>query len=409
MMLPKRSEFLPYSLPLFDGMEEAEVVKCIRSGWVSTGPRVRELEERFKEFLGVPHAIALSSCTAALHLSLVALGVGAGDEVITSPFTYAATANTVVHTGARPVFCDIEEDTFNIDPKKLAKLLDERYRLDKNHNGWVNKKNGRKLKGLVLVHYAGQVCDMNRLMHLVDQYGLKVVEDAAHAVGSSYQGTNAGLFGSTGCFSFYAIKNMATGEGGMVVTSSDELAEKVRVWSLHGMSKDAWKRYSDKGSWYYEVMVPGFKYNMSDLMASLGIHQLDKLEGFNERRRHLAKIYDEAFSGIERLQLHKVRGHVVTNRHIYPVLIESDRDRPNRDDFIKALAERNVGTSIHFIPLHLMPYYQKTFGYRRGDFPVAESVFDRIVSLPLYPKMSDQDAAYVVDSVTGILSGLFRR
>ena len=381
--LAVRTSFLPYCLPEIGAEEIDEVVDSLRSGWITTGPKVKRFEERFAEYCGVEHAIAVNSCTAALHIALAAMGVGPGDEVIVPTMTFCSTANVVTHLGARPVIVDIDRH-YQISVDAIERALSP------------------KTKAIIPVHYAGQAADLDEIAALARSRGIPVVEDAAHASGSEYMGRKIGSHGNTVAFSFYATKNMTTGEGGMIATPDAEAAAKMRRLALHGMSRDAWKRYNQAGSWYYEVLEPGYKDNMTDLAAAMGLHQLRKLDRFNQRRQYLAERYDRAFSQLGCFRLMKARpgrNHVY---HIYPVQIIPGTLGISRDQMIDHLKELNIGTSVHFIPLHRHPYYRDTYGYRPDQFPIAEQIFERILSLPLYPKMSDSDADEVIETVTTV-------
>jgi len=383
---PVRDEFLPIAKAWFGEEERAEILDTLASEWITTGPKTRYFEESVQHYLGVSHAIALNSCTAALHLSLAACGIGEGDEVITSPLTFCATANVVLHQRARVVFVDIERDTFNLDPDQLQRAV------------------GPETKAIIPVHYGGHPCEMQPILDIASERGLRVFEDAAHAIGARYHDQQIGTLGDTGCFSFYAIKNMTTGEGGMLVTPDGELAERVRILSLHGISKDAWKRYGSQGSWYYEVMTPGYKYNMSDIQASLGIHQLRKLDRFIARRGVLARRYSQALADVPEVELPKARAGIRHAWHLYPILVNLDRLTIDRAQFIEALRAENIGTTVNFIPVHLHPYYQKTFGYKEGDFPVTEDVYRREISLPLFPRMQDSDVDSAAEAVRKVVA-----
>jgi|YelNatPaOPRAMG01_1025707.scaffolds.fasta_scaffold54762_2 UDP-4-amino-4,6-dideoxy-N-acetyl-beta-L-altrosamine transaminase len=375
------AKFVPFASPLISDDEIAEVVDTLKSGWLTTGPKVQRFEKEFAQFVGSKYAIAVSSCTAALHLALVATGIGPGDEVITTPFTFVATANVILHVGAKPIFVDIRPDTFNIDVEKISAVITP------------------KTRAIIPVHYAGQPCEMDEIMEIATKHKLLVIEDAAHAIAAEYKGRKVGTIGDVTCFSFYATKNLMTGEGGMVTTNHAELAEKIRILSLHGMSKDAWKRYTATGSWYYEVLSPGYKYNMTDIQASLGIHQLQKLEIFQKRREEIVKAYNQAFAGLDAVVPPFVQPGVKHAWHLYVIKIVPERLKIDRNRFIEALKEEGVGTSVHFIPVHLHPYYREKFGFKRGDFPRAEEAYDRVISLPLYPKMSDEDVGHVIEAV----------
>jgi len=380
-----RTEFLPYALPDIGEDEIAEVVQTLKSGWITTGPKTKEFERRMGDYLGVKHAIAVNSCTAALHVALAAIGVGRGDEVITSPLTFCATANAVVHLGGRPVFADIGDD-LNIDPIEIERHITSR------------------TKAIIPVHHSGQPCRMDEILACARAYSLPIIEDAAHAIGAVYHGRMIGTIGDVTAFSFYATKNMTTAEGGMIATDNDDLAEKMRLLSLHGISKDAWKRYTSEGSWYYEVLCAGFKYNMTDIQAALGIHQLAKLERFLQARSRYASQYDEAFGGMPEIQIPLVNPDVRHARHLYVIQLNLERLTINRAEFIEALRAENIGTSVHFIPVHLHPYYRDQFGYRRGDYPNAERIYDRMMSLPLYPKMTEEAMQDVIAAVQRIVS-----
>ena len=375
-----RDSFLPYCLPLIGEEEISEVADSLRSGWITTGPKVRRFEQEFAAYVGSKHAIAVNSCTAALHTSLAALDIGPGDEVIVPTLTFCATANVIVHLGATPVLVDVDGN-FQMSTETVRPALSPR------------------TKAIVPVHYAGQSCSLREILALADSRGIPVVEDAAHAVGSEYEGARIGAHGRAVCFSFYATKNMTTGEGGMITTNDDTLAERLRLLSLHGMSRDAWKRYTETGSWYYEVLEPGYKYNMTDIQAALGIHQLRRLDGFIRRRQEIGAIYDTAFSDMPEILLPAHlpdRNHIF---HLYPIRLRTDLLQVNRAQFIEALHARNIGTSVHFIPLHRHPFYHERYGYRQEQFPVAEEIYDGLLSLPLYPKMTDRDADDVVAAV----------
>lgn len=382
---PVRGSFLPCFLPTIEQEEIDEVIDTLKSNWITTGPKTHQFEEMFREYVGCKHAIALNSCTAGLHLALVAAGIGEGDEVITSPFTFAATVNVIVHQGAKPVFVDIIPDTYNIDSGKIEAAI------------------SKKSKAIIPVHYAGQPCEMDEIMAIAKKYNLLVIEDAAHALSATYKGRKIGTIGDVTSFSFYATKIITTAEGGMVTTDNDELAEKIRLLSLHGISKDAWKRYSSEGSWYYEILYPGYKYNMTDIQASMGIQQLKKLDILQEVRQTIARLYTNTFKDMPEITEPYVDEQVQPTWHLYPILINTDRLKIDRNKFIEALKLENIGTSVHFIPIHLHPYYQEQFGFKRGDFPNSEYVYERIISLPLYPRMTEKDTEDVIAAVKKIV------
>lgn len=373
---------IPYCLPSIDDDEISEVVKTLKSDWLTMGPKTIEFERIISEYTGAKHTVAVNSCTAALHLSLISSGVGKGDEVITTPFTFAATGNTIIHAGAKPVFVDIKKDTYNIDPKKIVDAITP------------------KTKSIIPVHYAGQPCDMKSIMKIAEDYNLLVIEDAAHAIGAEYNGKKIGTIGHATCFSFYATKNMTTGEGGAITTENDKLADRLRTLRLHGINKDAWNRYSAEGSWYYEIEECGWKYNMTDLQAALGIHQIKKLDEFNNTRRRYTNIYNEIFGKIDELIIPYEKSNVKHAYHLYPILLKN----LDRNLFINKMTEKGIGCSVHFIPLHLHPFYRNKFGFKIGQFPNAEFVYEHEVSLPLYPKMTRNDIEYVANSVVEVVN-----
>ena len=389
-----RESFLPYALPSIGDEEIAEVVDSLRSGWITTGPKTRRFESEFAGYVGASHAIAVNSCTAGLHIALTALGIGPGDEVIVPTLTFCSTANVVVHLGARPVLVDVGED-FNLTPGAIEAAITPR------------------TKAIMPVHFSGQACDLAAIYELAVRHNLPLVEDAAHAVGCTYHGHKIGsdaltlsLQGNGGqgvrgitVFSFYAIKNMTTGEGGMITTEDDELAHHMRLLSLHGMSRDAWKRYTSAGSWYYEVVLPGYKANMTDIQAALGIHQLRRLDDFINVRQRYARLYNDAFADLQEVETPLVRSGRNHVYHLYVIRLQLDRLAIDRAEFIENLKAQNIGTSLHFIPVHLHPFYQQRFGCRRGDLPQAEAIYDRIISLPLYPRMTEADVHDVIRAV----------
>lgn len=389
-----RTTFLPYALPSIGEEEIAEVVDSLRSGWLTSGPKVRRLEDELAAYLGARHALAVSSCTAALHIALTALGIGPGDEVVVPTMTFCSTANVVIHLGARPVLVDVGPD-MNVTPEAIEAALTPRTR------------------AIVPVHYGGQPCDLQAIHALAARHGLPIVEDAAHAIGARYRDQKIGSDAlaaprSITCFSFYAIKNMTTGEGGAIATADDGLAETMRLLTLHGMSRDAWKRYTGAGSWYYEVVLPGYKDNMTDIQAALGIHQVRRLEGFIETRRRYARLYDEAFCELPEVEVPIVRPGRCHVYHLYPILLRLEGLAIDRARFIEELRARGIGTSVHFVPVHLHPFYARQFGYRPGDLPCAEALYSRLVSLPLYPAMSEADVADVIQAVGDVVRA-FRR
>jgi dTDP-4-amino-4,6-dideoxygalactose transaminase len=371
--------------------EEQEVLETLRSGWLTTGQRTHKFERDFAEFIGCKHAIGLNSCTAGLHLALAAAGIGPGDEVITTAITFAATANVIVHQGATPVFVDVERGTLNINAHEIERHMSD------------------KTKALMPVHLFGHPCDMDAILKLARKYNLLLVEDAAHAVGSEYRGRRVGSIGDLTSFSFYATKNMTTGEGGMLTTDNDEFAEKIRILSLHGITADAWHRHGGGDYVHWDVLYPGYKYNMFDIQAALGIHQLRKLEMFWQCRKKWVETYDKAFGEIPEIELLVQRDHVKHAHHLYPILVRVEDLTVDRDTILRDLKEAGVGVSVHFRALHLMSYYARKFGFKRGDFPSAEYASDRLISLPLFPKMTEQNVRWVISKVKEVISRHQRR
>ena len=382
-MITPRSTFLPFSPPCLGEEEIAAVVEVLRSDWITTGPRTRAFEEEFASAVGAPAALALNSCTAGLHVALIALGVGPGDEVVTTPMTFTASVNVIEHVGARPVLVDVEPDTLNLDPTRLETAITPR------------------TKVILPVHYAGHPADLDAIRTVADDHGLAILEDAAHAVPASYRGRWIGECANPVAFSFYATKNLTTAEGGMLTGDRDFL-DRARIASLHGMSRDAWKRYDKGGSWFYEVVMPGFKYNMTDIAAAIGQVQLQKLSGFQARRRTIVDRYQRAFGRIGAFDLPVERPEVEHAWHLYVLRLRPDALTIDRDRFIDELKDRNIGSSVHFIPIHLHPYYRDKYGYRPSDFPVAFANYQRMLSLPLNPRMTDTDVADVVAAVEDI-------
>lgn len=381
-----RTSFLSFHTPDIGDEEISAVVETLRSGWLTTGPRAHEFENAFANYVGAAHAVAVNSCTAALHLALDAIGLREGDEVLVPTMTFAATAEVVHYFKARPILVDCEPDTLNIDPDSLERAISPRSR------------------AIIPVHYGGHPCEMNRITEIARNHRLHVIEDAAHALPASYRGQMVGTVGDLACFSFYATKTLCTGEGGMVTTGNPEYAERVRTMSLHGISKDAWKRYRAEGSWYYEIVAPGFKYNMTDIAAALGLAQLAKCDRMREARRRIAGIYDQGLATLDEAATPVVRDGVEHAWHLYPIRLELERLRISRQEFVAMMRSRNIGTSVHFIPLHLHPYYRSTYHYQPQDFPNASYAYERVVSLPIYPSMTDGDASDVIGAVRDIIN-----
>jgi dTDP-4-amino-4,6-dideoxygalactose transaminase len=384
--------FIPFNLPSIGAEEIEEVVQTLQSGWLTTGPRTAQFEGELRDYVKAREALAVNSATAALHLALVALGIGPGDEVITTPLTFCSTVNTILHTGATPVLADTADDG-NIDPESISARITERTR------------------AIIPVHLGGLPCDMNAIWNIAARNSLFVVEDAAHAIGTLYNGrpigsseaSPAGHTSTAVCFSFYATKNLATGEGGMIVTPDSSLYERVKVLCLHGISKDAWNRYAEHGNWYYEVTTCGFKYNLTDIASAIGIHQLRKLEEFIRVRAAYARFYNEAFSDVAELELPPDSAEHRHSWHLYALRLRLDMLDIDRAEFIRELHRRGIGASVHFIPIPLHPAYAELAALATNQCPRALALYPRLVSLPLYPSMSTAQLQYVADSVKDIV------
>lgn len=381
-----RSEFLPFAQPDIDEQELQAVHETIASGWLTTGPRTHQFEQAFAEAVGARHAIAVNSCTAAMHLALEAIGLQAEDEVITSPYTFAATAEVVRYFDARPVLIDVRPDDLNLDPQQLEQAMSDRTR------------------AVIPVHIAGLPAEMDEIVEIARRHDLRVIEDAAHAFPTTYKGRMIGALSDFTCFSFYATKTLTTGEGGMITTDDDQWAERCRIMALHGISKDAWKRYTAEGTWYYEIIAPGYKYNMTDVAAAMGLVQLGKAERMRERRCEIAQRYHAAFGRLPALQTPADRLDSTHAWHLYMLRVHLDQLTIDRAQFVEALNRHNIGASVHFIPLHLHPYYRDTYGYEPEDFPVAYREYQREISLPIYSRMSDDDVEDVIQAVSEIVT-----
>lgn len=382
----KKNDFIIFGAPQIAEEDIEEVVKTLRSGWIGTGPKVAQFEAEMCAYKHADHAAAVSSCTAALHLSLLAAGIGPGDEVITTPMTFCATVNAIIHAGATPVLADVDPVSMNIDPKTVEAAVTP------------------KTKAILPVHFAGRSCDMDGLMAIARKHSLLVVEDCAHAVETEYHGKKAGTFGDFGCFSFYVTKNVMTAEGGMVLARSKAHIDRIKVLALHGMSKDAWARYSDQGYKHYLVTDAGFKNNMTDIQASLGIHQLKRVQENWERRRAVWDRYQQAFADLPATIPAPVEGNTVHAFHLYTLLINPDAP-VTRDQFLDAMTKKGVGTGVHYLSIPEHPFYQKTFGWKPEDFPHATDIGRHTVSLPLSAKLTDEETDRVIAAVTDILQG----
>ncbi|OBQ55175.1 DegT/DnrJ/EryC1/StrS family aminotransferase [Halodesulfovibrio spirochaetisodalis] len=376
--------FLPYSRPVLDEEEIAEVVDTLRSGWLTTGPKVAQFEKDFTEFIGCKHALAVNSATSGLHLALEALGVGEGDKVITTVHTFTASAEVIRYLGGEPLFADIDPDTFCIDPEHVRRLLEE-------HSG---------VKCIIPVHYGGQAADMTALLALAKEFDVRVVEDAAHALPCTHNGRMVGTMSDVTVFSFYANKTITTGEGGMVVTDDEAIAKRVKTMRLHGINRDVFDRFTSKSpSWHYEVVAPGYKYNMMDMCGALGIHQLKKAHKFQQQRKYIAECYEKGFAGLPVETPGIVNPEDFHAWHIYALRLNLDELTISRDTFIEKLSEKGVGTSVHYIPLHRMPYWRDTYGLKDETYPQSTAVFNRIISLPNFASMTDDDINFVINAV----------
>jgi dTDP-4-amino-4,6-dideoxygalactose transaminase len=380
-----RHTFLSFARPDIDETEFAEIKEALDSGWVTTGPKVRQFETEFAAAVAAKHAIAVNSCTAAMHLALEAIGLQRGDEVITTPYTFAATAEVVRYFDARPVLVDVDARDLNMRPDLLAAAITPRTR------------------AIIPVDIAGLPAELDDILEVARRHDLPVIEDAAHAFPCTYKGRAIGSLSNFTCFSFYATKTITTGEGGMICTDDDRWAERCRIMALHGISKDAWKRYTAEGSWYYEIVAPGYKYNMTDIAAGMGLAQLRKAERMWRRRQEIAGRYNAAFGAAPALQTPYDRPDCQHAWHLYMLRLNLEQLRIDRAQFAEELKRRNIGISVHFIPLHLHPYYRETFGYRPADYPVAYAEYQREISLPIYSKMSDADVQDVIDAVIEIV------
>lgn len=379
-------DFLLFHKPFISEDEVNEIVDTVRSGWLSMGPKTIRFEAEFNRYIGANKSVAVSSWTAAGHLTLEAFGIEKDDEVIVPTMTFPATAEIVCYFGAKPVIVDVDENTLNISLTEIEKAITP------------------KTKAIIPVHYGGQPCDMDEIHEIAKRYNLRVLEDAAHSLPAYYKGKKIGTISEVTCFSFYATKTLSTGEGGMICTNNPEIAERTAIMRLHGINRDAWKRYSESGSWYYEVVAPGYKYNFTDLQASLGLPQLKKVDAMWEWRKKIAASYTAAFHDFDLLTLHTIKSDRESSWHLYPVKLNLDMLTKNRAQIIDELRKHNVGVGVHFMPVHQHLYYQKTFNLDDRNFPVASSAFPRLMSLPIYPGMSDESIEKVISVVTDILN-----
>jgi perosamine synthetase len=379
-------DYLLFHKPYITDEEINEMVDTLKSGWLSMGPKTIKFEEEFNNYIGSKKSVAVSSWTAAGHLTLEAFGIQKGDEVIVPTMTFPATAEIVCYFGAKPVIIDVDEDTLNISVDQIEKAITN------------------KTKAIIPVHYGGQPCDMDEINDLAKKYNLRVLEDAAHSLPATYKGKKIGTISEVTCFSFYATKTLSTGEGGMICTNNEEIAERCAIMRLHGINRDAWKRYSESGSWYYEVVAPGYKYNFTDLQASLGLPQLKKVDEMWNSRKYIAKRYTEAFKDLDLITLHTIKQDRESSWHLYPVRLNLEMLNATRAQIIDELKKNNIGVGVHFMPVHKHLFYSETFNLNDKDFPVASSTFPRLISLPIYPGMTDYNINKVIDIFTEILN-----
>ena len=381
---------MSFHKPYITEDEIFEVLDSLRSGWLTMGPKTIDFEEKFNKYIGSKNAVSMNSCTACLHIALKTIGLNEGDEVIVPTITFTATAEVITYFNARPVLVDIDKETCNIDVSKIEEKITKRTR------------------AIIPVHYSGHPCDMDEILDIAKRYNLLVIEDAAHAIPAWYKNRKIGTIGDITCFSFYATKALTTGEGGMATTENDAWADKMEILRLHGISKDAWKRYTNEGSWYYEVVDAGYKYNMTDIQAALGIAQLKKIDWMWRRRKEIADKYTEAFKSLNEVTTPYVKAERESAWHLYVLKLNHAMLKIERNQFIEELKNRGIMTSVHFIPLYRHPYYKNTFKYDLQDFPASESIYKRIISLPIYPSMTNEDVERVEESVEDVIRK-FRR
>lgn len=386
---PPRREMLGFSPPDITQAEIDEVADTLRSGWLTTGPKTQRFEKEFAAYVGAGCCLGLGSATAGLFLGLKALDIGPGDEVITTPYTFAATANVIIHAGARPVLADVREADFNIDPRQVERAITP------------------KTRAIIPVHFAGHPCEMDELGGMAAKHGLEIIEDAAHAIGAEYRGRRIGSFSRLTVFSLHAVKNVTTGEGGMAASDDAGLIEKLRVLCLHGMDQDAWRRFAPGGKWKYDIVAPGYKCNLMDIQSAIGLHQLARAEAMLARRREIVAIYRQRLGGLDVLRLPAEAPHVRHGWHLFPLVVDFARLSIGRDEFIEQLAARRITANVHYQPLHLFSYY-RSLGFGPGDFPVAERLGQGEVTLPLYTRMSDDDAEDVAAAVQDVIHTYYK-
>jgi len=381
-----KNRFLIFGAPVIEDAEINEVVACMKSGWLGTGPKVAQFEEKFRQYKNSAHAVAVNSGTAALHLSIIAAGIKPGDEVITTALTFCATVNSIIHAGAKPVLVDVESQTSNLDPSQVEARITS------------------KTKAILPVHFTGRPCNMDALLEIADRHRLKIIEDCAHAIETEYHGKKAGTMGDFGCLSFYVTKNVTSVEGGMVLSHNKEDAERVKIMALHGLTQDAWKRFKDEGYKHYQVVDCGFKYNMTDMQAAIGVHQLSRVEENWSRRQEIWNRYNDAFQNLPCLLPPDHEPGTRHAYHLYSPLLLLEKIGKSRDWALEAMTAENIGVGVHYLPVHLHPYYHRTFGWERGDFPNSEWIGERTLSLPLSPALSDADVEDVIKAFRKILT-----
>ncbi len=381
-----KDRFLVFGAPAIEDAEIQEVVATMKTGWLGTGPKVRHFQDEFNTYKGSQYAVAVNSCTAGLHLSVLAAGLQPGDEVITTPMTFCATVNAIIHAGATPVLADVDPVTMNIDPAQVEAKITPR------------------TKAILPVHFAGRPCDMDALCSIASRHNLKLIEDCAHAIETQYKGRKAGTFGDFGCFSFYVTKNITTGEGGMIIVKSQEDTDRLNILALHGMSKDAWKRFSDSGYKHYEVVEVGFKYNMMDLQAAIGIHQLKRVTPYWQRREQIWQRYNEAFADLPITLPANPEPDTIHAYHLYTILVDEAKAGISRDEFLNAINAENIGVGVHYMSMPEHPVYQKMFGWQPEDYPNAAYIGRHTVSLPISAKLTDADVEDVIAAVKKCLA-----
>ena len=380
-----RKKMLVFGKPLIENKEILEVMHTLKSGWLGTGPKVHQFEKLISKYKKIKNTVAVNSCTAALHLSLLAINIKKDDEVILPSMTFAATANAIIHAGGIPVFVDCKIGTMNID-------IDD-----------IVKKITKKTKAIIPVHFAGRPCEMDSIMQISKKYKLKIIEDCAHAIETKYKGKFAGTFGDIGCLSFYVTKNVVTGEGGALITNNSKYADRIKILALHGLTQNAWSRFSDKGYSHYKVVAPGFKYNMMDIQASIGIHQLNKVSNSWRKRKKIWELYNKEFQNMPFIKLDPIENYMIHAYHLYIILLDTRHINISRDAFLEKMRKLNIGVGVHYTALHLQPYYKKKYKYKKGDLKNTEFISDRTVSLPLSPNLSIKDQRDVIDAVKSIV------